>query len=62
MKEVCMQQDDLLGELQVCKQLLNLQSPQEALSDDDDDERQAIANRLAEIETQLALKMEKQES
>ena len=54
MKAVCVKQDDLLGELQACKQLLNLSN--EELSPESA-ERQAIADRLAEIEKQLAPKL-----
>ena len=55
MKAVCVQQEDLLGELQACKQLLNL--PKKEFLSPESDERQAIVDRLVEIEKQLAPKL-----
>ena len=53
MKAVCINQDDLLGEMQACQQLLDLEELVK-----EDEEREVISDRLAEIKAQLDSQME----
>ena len=52
MKAVCIKDDDLMGELQACQQLLDLEELAK-----EDEEREVISDRLKEIEVQLESKM-----
>jgi hypothetical protein len=52
MIQVCRQGNDLFGEFQACQQMLNL--PVEELPGDDD-ARQALSNRLKELELLLSV-------